>query len=466
MRLPTRPLRLSTALVLLAPLVGCAGGATSAPDAPPSPLMERAERDALSDESVPVELGTDPALVDLLRIALERSPVIAAARERAAAATEGAAIEGWLPNPQVMFGWYETSAQTRVGPQEWSLGVRQAIPFPTKLSTKADIADSEARRMRIVYERAARDVLVEVVQVAHEIVYIDEAVSVTGEIEALLQRYATAAAAGQTSSLVSELFRADTQRAQLENDRVILTELRAVEAQRLRGLLDLPASTRIGTPRTGSPPEVRSSVPELLAIAERHAQELREAGIAVETARLRSSLAEQRRLPDLTLGVTSIRTDRLPSDLGMDPDGNGDDPLILQLGLSVPLWVQRDAAAIRQARSLERAAALDRVDVIQRTRDRVARAWFEVGNASRLDRLYSEVLVPRAALAARTAEDLLASGKGSIAGVLETIAVYHNFRLASARAVADHGRAVAALERAIGRPFDIEDASAITEDVR
>lgn len=442
-------------LAVAALLAGCAQNRAVLGEPPPPRLGDEAPSGRRAANAAPDQrFAGGPRLPALLESALDRNPAIQAARARALAAREGPAVEGALPNPQLMLGWYETSVQTRVGPQEWSVGVQQAIPFPTKLDTKADIEASEAQRMRVVYERVARDVLVEVVKVAHEIAYIDEAIRVSGEIGALLERYATAAAAQETSSLVSELFRAETQRAQLENDRVILAELRVVEAQRLRSLLDLPPDSPIGTPVLGRAPAVRASIPELLAVAERHNQELREAGIAMETARLRSSLAEQSRVPDMSLGLMSIRTDRLSGELGMNPEGNGDDPLVLQFGVTLPIWLQKDAATIRRARELERAAALDRADAIQRTRDGVARAWFQVGNAQRLAQLYAEVLVPRAATAARTAEDLLASGKGNLGGLLETIAVYHNFRLAAARARADHGRAIADLERAIGQPLD------------
>jgi len=462
MHTASRRRALLSPLLLLPLLTACAQDkgelqhvpASALPEIAGGPTGARTSGDSGAATSPIPDLSGSPRLADLLRIALERSPVIQAAQARATAASESVAIEGWLPNPTVMIGWYETEVETRVGSQQWSVGIQQKIPFPTKLGTQTDIADSDAQRMRIVYERMTRDVLVEVVRVAHEIAYIDEAMGITGEIGAVLARYTTVAAAGETSSLVSELFRADTQRAQLENDRVILAELRFVEAQRMRSLLDLPTETPIGTPITDTLPDVQSSVAELLTIAEGHNQELREAGIALETARLRASLAGQVHIPDMSVGVTKIGTSRLPSSLGVDPSGNGDDPLILQFGLTLPIWVQKDAAVIRRSRSLERAAALERLDAIQRTRDRVARAWFQVGNADRLHRLYAEVLVPRAAIAARTAEDLLANGKGTLGGVLETIAVYHNFRLASARARADHGRAIAQLERAIGQPFD------------
>lgn len=438
-------------------VTGCAT-APALPWGDGGPLKTKApspDRGGERDSWIP-DLSESPPLALLLQIALSRNPRILGAGERARAAAEGPIAESWLPNPQVMIGWYQTSVETRVGSQRRSLSITQAVPFPTKLRARALAEGAEARRAAVVYERTTRDVLVEVVRSAHEIAYIDEAIAVTAEIAPLLERYVAAAAGGETGSLLPELFRAETQRAQLDNDRVILVELREAEVQHLRSLLDLPVSTNIGSPVIGGTPRVETSFAELVSIAERHNQELREAGFALEAARHRTSLAEQAHVPDLMVGATRIYTDELDPSLGMNPDGNGDDPVIFSLGVSVPLWVHRDAAATRRARALERAAAQDRAQAIQSVRDRLARSWFALGNAERLERLYEEVLVPRARSAARTAEDLMASGKGSLAGTLETIAVLHNFRLAAARARADHGRALADLEGVLGRPF-LED---------
>ena len=131
--------------------------------------------------------------------------------------------------------------------------------------------------------------------------------------------------------------------------------------------------------------------------------------------------------------------------------GSGEDAQIVHLGLSLPLWFHQNTARVRRARELERAATLGRQDARTRLRTRLARVWFRVGNTRRLVRLYEEVLVPRAERAARTSEELLAAGKGSLAGTVETVAVLHNFRLAGARARADLGRAVAELEALLGR---------------
>jgi outer membrane protein TolC len=207
---------------------------------------------------------------------------------------EGPAIDGWLPDPRAMLGWYAVPVETRVGPQEWSLGIQQDIPFPTKLTLKSDIAEVEARRALVVYERTVRDVLTDVVRTAWELVYLDQAERISGEVARLLDRYVAAAGGEPSDSPLSELFRAETQRAQLENDRILLMELRAAEAERLRSLLALPPGTPIGTPQASSIPALSLGYEEVLAVASAESQELREAGLASEAAVLGSDLADQR----------------------------------------------------------------------------------------------------------------------------------------------------------------------------
>ncbi|MEN8149187.1 MAG: TolC family protein [Planctomycetota bacterium] len=431
--------------LLLLLLAGCASSPDPLPESRPFVPAPAERGDATrSADRIPDDL---PGLVAL---ALERNPRIRAARERAVAMEEGAREVGWLPNPSVVVGWYAVPVETRVGPQNWSLSLRQPVPFPTKLRTRSEIGDAEARRARVVYERTVRDVLTAVIRAAWEIAYLDEAKGISDGIAALLERY-VADAAGEEGPL-SDLFRAQTQRAQLENDRVVLAELRVAESVHLRSLLALPPDTPIATPRLSPVPRVRVRWEDLLARMSERNQEMIEAGLSLETAALRTSLAEQRRIPDLSLGVTRIFTGDITG-VPVEPEDSGRDPLIFSLGLDIPLWIPKDSAAIRKARALERAAAEERTDSAQRARTRLARAWYRLGKAERLSRLYGEVLVPRARLATRTAEDLAAAGKGSLSGTLEAVAVLHNFRLAAARARSDHAQALADLEAAVGQPF-------------
>jgi len=417
----------------------------------PAPPQSDPSGAIAADPALPA-LSEHPELGDLLALALSRNPRIQSARESVFAAAQVGAIDGALPDPKVLMGWYATPVETRVGPQEFSLSIQQSVPFPSKLRVRSELGGKLAQREQVAFERTVRDVLVEVVHTVHELTYIAAAIDISGQIAPLLERYVAAAAKGDTGSPLSELFRAETQRAQLDNDRVILVELRAVEEERLRSLLDLSTDTPIGIPRAGHVPDIDARFDELLAIARMHNQEIKEAGLSMEAAALRTSLARKSRLPDLTFGYTHIFTGDLDSAIG-NPIGNGDDAQILHLGLTVPLWAGKNSAEIRRARAFERMAAQDRRDVTLRLRPRLARAWFQVGNAKRQVDLYERVLIPRAKSAVRTAEDLRSSGKGSLAGNIETIAVLHNFRLAAARARADYGQAVAALEAVLGRPL-------------
>jgi len=456
MKHTTRPLfpasAACVACLLTLPLAGCATPDPSANALAhwPTPVAA-ATPPAATPEAAPPDLGDSPTLNRLLELALDRNPRIQSARESVLAAVEVGAIEGALPDPQVLLGWYATPVETRVGPQEWSLGIRQSIPFPSKLGDRSKLGRTLAGRESIAYERVVRDVLVEVVQTVDEIAYLDRAEGITGEIAPLLDRYAAAAA--DSDGALSELFRAETQRAQLENDRVLLTELRAVEAERLRSLLDLPPRTPIGRIPPRAVPRLETSFDELLEIARQHNQELKEAGVLVEAAGVRTDLARKSWLPDLSVGYTQILTGNLSTPLG-SPADSGQDAQIFQFGFSLPLWANRNGAEVRRARAMERAAIEDERAVRLRLRPQLARAWFQVGNARRLVDLYEGVLIGRAEQAARTAEDLQKAGKGSLAGTIETLAVLHNFRLAAARARADLGQAIAALEAILGRPLE------------
>ena len=68
-------------------------------------------------------------------------------------------------------------------------------------------------------------------------------------------------------------------------------------------------------------------------------------------------VAGYRRRPDLTLGLQYIQTgDALSAGVA----GSGDDPLLLSLSFTLPVWPSSYRAAEREARHLRRAAARSR----------------------------------------------------------------------------------------------------------
>lgn len=100
---------------------------------------------------------------------------------------------------------------------------------------------------------------------------------------------------------------------------------------------------------------------------------------------------------------------------------------------------------------------------VYETGARVREAYFRVRNTGRLVRLYRDELLPQAANSLEIAETWYRQGQGSFSDFVETQAASYNFQLALARARADHGKALARLERLAGRGLTARDEPAGAE---
>ena len=260
---------------------------------------------------------------------------------------------------------------------------------------------------------------------------------------------AAAGREGARTGLPEEV-RAETFLAQLAYDRAALEELLFVEEERLRSLCALPPETPLGRPRGLSLPAFELQLAPLREAAVQHNQELMLAALHVDAARAQQRAAELRSRPDLELGARFIATDALAG--SADPD-NGEDPLLIELGLRLPVWGAANRAAASEARSNLRAARHRRDLRLETLRADLAQAWWEAAAAERLARLYRGSLLPQAERAARAAEGLYEAGETGFAGLLETAAAWQHFQLAALRAEADYGRALARLEQLVGLPL-------------
>ncbi|HOE96008.1 MAG TPA: TolC family protein [Candidatus Sumerlaeota bacterium] len=397
-------------------------------------------------------LATAPTLHQALRLALERNPALAAARRRWFAAIQTIPQAASLPDPMLEAGVDLTEPMPMLE-RGWSFGIRQELPWWRKLWARGELAAREADVMRLEYEIAARDLLIDVKDAWYELYYLDQAAPITARVEEILRNQALLAygelRTGRTQ--LAEAFRAESQAAQLAYDRLLLADERVARAERLRALLNLPPGAVIG-PITAAPIyPVTDDRQELYARAEQWAQRLRISGLRAEQAEYEAYLARLSRLPDLTLGwmneanVPAMMGDTMRTALG---------------GMNLPIWQQRNDALIREREALAEAARLDAAAELNRLGEAVANAWLRVRTTDRLARLYREELLPRAQAAMAQAEALFRADQAAFASLLETTMAWHNFQLAYHRARADHGQAIGMLERALGTTAEARPAGA------
>jgi len=406
---------------------------------------------ALSEDAA-TSLTRGASLGDALALALTRNPGVQAQRLRWLASINIEPQAKSLPDPMVQFGYQFDSVETRVGPQRWNAGVSQRLPWWQKLWAQGQVAASLADIQRLRYEAAARDLVIEVKDSWYELYYLDQAQAITESIEQVLRNEALVAytelEGGRTQ--LGEAFRAEAQAAQLAYDRILLTEQREAQAERLRSLLNLPPGTEIGPVRSAPAYSIDNNLENLYGRAETYSQILKIRGLEIQKAEYDTYLAKLSRIPDITAGVNYIQTDSSRMTGAARPNDSGKDPFIGIVSFNLPIWENRTRALIREKEAVEEAMKNQALEEANRTRKAVAQAWFQVRLTDRLERLYGDTLLPQAQSVMNQAEIDFRAEQSSFSNVIETTLAYHNFLLAWHRAVADHGQAIGRLEKALG----------------
>jgi outer membrane protein TolC len=360
-----------------------------------------------------------------------------------------------LPDPRLEATYFYVRDQDK-----YMLGLSQEIPYPGKLILAGRIADKEAEAARLRYQAALRDALSEAKEAYFELYYIDRAQGVTREIQKLYERYAALAAGGKAvgQPKLPETFRAESQRAQLGYDLVLLTEMRKAERERLRALLGLDAQAAIGaTEDVAEPIAFGETTERLQEIAQQHNQELAAAGVDVQRAQYDLKLARRAPIPDLMIGANYTRMTA-----EMERQGTAG----VTMGITLPLWIPKYQARTKEAAEMEKAARFEQTAQGLKVRADLAKAYFSLNNSSRLVRLYRETLLPQARQALNSAEELYRKGDATLAALLETTATVHNFELARLRATADFYQNVARLERVLGTALQLRPATIPQEQER
>jgi outer membrane protein TolC len=403
-----------------------------------------------------VDLSEELSLGEVLRLAVTNNFRIRAAKHRWEAAKQEKSQAITPPDPALFYSHYVRGVETRTGPMQWTLGVSQTIPFPQKMILAGQIADRDSRIAYLRYEAEVRNALAEAKERFFELYYIDRAVEVTEAISHLYDQHLVLAGTDQKGTSQG-IFRAETQKAQLEYDLVLLREMRTTEEEALRVTLGLSVDRKLGRTRDiEDPVPLGERIERLQEVAERHNQEFLAAGITLERAELSTKLAKRAAIPDLTfsVGYTSIGTPFFPNPV------TGRDPLTVGVGVSLPIYFWKYRAQARQAREREQAAEFDLEAKKLQLRANLARSCFRLRNASRLVQLYRDTLLPQAHQAINSAEELYRVGQNDLRSLLETTSTYHNFELARLRATADYYQNVARLERVLGTAMDLRPGAA------
>ncbi len=409
-----------------------------------------AQSEALSQSAEDIiQESTGQNLSDLIEEAYQSNPDIRAAKAQWSQTIEKYPQETAFDDPVLNFSYYIENVETRVGPQEYTVGISQKFPFPGTLRQKGRVVEKEIEIARLEYEKTVRDIIVELKQAVYELQYLDGAIEITHQNKELLHEilsYAEAKYSEQSVSL-NDVFRAESQLAQLDYDLITLRELRAVQQSVINSLLNRPSDSPIQSVAASIPQQATLEITSLERLAHEQNQDLLMSEFGVEKADESIQLARKKNLPSFTLGANYINTGEARNPATPE---SGKDPILIGGGISIPLWFGKNKARIRHAEEGREAARQKEKSVANHIEVQLRKTYFRMQNAKRLVTLYRDHLIPQAEHSMQIAEEWNRNRQGSVSEVLEVQSVWLNFNLAWLRARIDYALSLTQLEQIVG----------------
>ncbi len=393
--------------------------------------------------------GAPLALADAIEVGLQHNANLRARHADWRAAVERADATGTLPDPRLHYAEFLEDLQTRTGPQERRFGVSQAFPWPGTLGARERVA---AREADAAFQRAEAErlrVAADVAVAFHDHAFLGSERAVTHELLELVRglepvvQSRVRAGGGQ-----EDLLRLQVEIGRLEDDVARLDARLSASSARLADAMGLVVDgPPLPTPALREPDFAVRDVDALYADAVERDPRLLELVARREAGREREALVGYERRPDFSVGFDYFQTGD-----ALDPStpGSGEDPYLVKLSFSLPVWRSSYDAEERAARQVVRATSERIAAARTALRAEVEEQWFRVEDALRRARLYRESLVPRAGESLDLTLSSYRAGSASVLDLIDSERALLEFQLSYARACRDALQGYARLQALTG----------------
>ncbi len=422
---------LSLMIAGLLALTGCRGV--------PTPGERQARRDLQTitvqyqpeNASLPLPaLTPDSSLSNYLAFALLNSPQVKAAFYDWSASVENITVARSLPDPQLTLQAYLTDRLTSLMP-----GLAWNMPGPGKLKVKARIASAESDAKYFAFESAVLAAAFDFKKACYNLELLDEQLRINGQLLRLLDNLdRTIRAQNETGQgTLADVLRVQTDRDRLHTDLDNLADSRLSLLANFKAALGLPPSAL--EPPVPAHFEIISDyqdADELLQTALARNPQLKALQAEVNAATSGIVAAYKERTPDFTAGVSA--------EVYQPPF------FWPQAGMTLPVWRDKLAAELTQAKAGEMAAQ-SRLTAAQID---LAVSFAEKSFACRETRrnvaLIENQLIPQARQSLAMMRAGYRSGTTDFAALTEAERLPLDLELAAAEARTAHELALAELE--------------------
>lgn len=376
-------------------------------------------------------------------------PLRAAEQRRDASLWAEEAAGAW-PDAMLTVQGSPLPIETRNGPVWGSVMVAQPLPYVDVLDAQRAAGAAGARGA----EAARRVVAIEVEAAAltafHGVALARAEVAVNAEMLALARRLLALVEGrvGADRARVVDALQAQVEVARLETVAAELALREVTAAAALNVAIGRRVDAPVGPLAVGEARPVEA-LDALLAAAAEHPALARHSAV-MAAARARIDVVEARGRPRFSVGAGYTLVGE--PEIAMGAPDPGRDGVMVQLGVSLPLWGGYDEER-SEAAAAEAAAGTDREAAVERVALRVVEQAARAEAALRRLRLYRETALPLADEALEVLMTAYAADEVGFDRVLAGERARERFALDAARAEAEFWMARAALAAAVGRPL-------------
>jgi outer membrane protein TolC len=413
------------------------------------------EREPAREADEPPNL--DGSLAGYLAEAMRDHPELEAAYETWRAKVHAIARTRRLPDPTFSYGYFVRNVETRVGPQRHKFSVRQMLPWPSKLRAGANAAAGHADAAERAFEARVLALRYRIANAYWKLWLVRRTQVIHVDHKQLLNDLAesvrTRIAIGRAS--LADVSQIDLRVTRMDDAIDGLSEKIATNRAALLAAASAPGDAKAPTNEPAPSPAAPATDEQTLRTAAYAHPRVRRLDFMADASDDRATRADKEGLPSFVLGFDYIETGPAAVDM---PD-SGKDPMIVSLGVSIPLWRSSYRSegdkARAEAASFRAASEAAKLRVEAELQD----ALSHVRDSARRIHLYQKTLIPQADGVYEAVVGAYQTGDATLAALLLAQADVLELRIQLAEAHANHGRAWAHLEHVVGREVAAQESA-------
>ena len=354
-----------------------------------------------------------------------------------------------LPDPKLTYVHFVRSVETRVGPQEYKLGLVQSFPWFGTLSLQSKVAKDGVQSLLYQFQHQRLALIRDVKHTYYEAYFLHRSIDILNKNLSLLSNLERVTRSRYRTGIgqFSDVIRSQVELEKIKDRLRTTTDLKSPLIARFNALLNESPSYEFIWPESIFMPQENVELKNLKKIMEAFNPQLKALAVTVEQAQKNIQLARKNGMPSFQLGLDYIVT----GESIVPTADSGKDPIAAMISLDIPLWRGKYQDQVRSAKSKKFSTQKFREEKLNELRSILSQVIYEYSDATRKITLYKDELLPKARQAFEATKRGYEAGKASFGDLIDSERMLLEFQLAHEQALTLANKAKASMEMLVGK---------------